>query len=240
MKMMNRWFTRYLHGVENGVEDDAPVQIVREGKYEPTAYNAYPDPNASDVTLYLKSGDPKGSLWTQQLENQPTQVLIDDYSIDAAALVKDENASNRLLYVTPTLKKSVKISGVPRVTLKLACDKPAANLSVWLVSLPWNEEKGAKIYENVITRGWADPQNHSSLTDGEPLVPGEFYEVSFDLMPDDQIIPKGQQIGLLIFSSDKNFTICPEPGTKLTIDPNGTTITLPILNGVASYRKATE
>jgi X-Pro dipeptidyl-peptidase len=59
-------------------------------------------------------------------------------------------------------------------------------------------------------------------------------------MPDDQIIPKGQQIGLLIFSSDKNFTICPEPGTKLTIDPNGTTITLPILNGIASYRKATE
>ena len=240
MKMMNRWFTRYLHGVENGVEDDAPVQIVREGKYEPTAYDAYPDPNASDVTLYLKSGDPKGSLWTQQPENQSTQVLIDDYSIDAAALVKDENAPNRLLYVTPTLKKSIKISGVPRVTLKLACDKPAANLSVWLVSLPWNEEKGAKIYENIITRGWADPQNHSSLTDGEPLVPGEFYEVSFDLMPDDQIIPKGQQIGLLIFSSDKNFTICPEPGTKLTIDPNGTTITLPILNGIASYKKATE
>ena len=240
MEMMNRWFTRYLHGVENDVENDEPVQIVREGKSVPTKYEAYPDPDALEVTLYLKNGDTEGNLVTQKTDNQPTQKLIDDYSFDGAALVKDENAKHRLLYVTPTLKKSIKISGVPRVTVKLACDKPAANLSVWLVSLPWNEEKGAKIYENVITRGWADPQNHSSLTDGKPLVPGEFYEVTFDLIPDDQIIPKGQQIGLLIFSSDKEFTLWPEPGTELTIDPNGTSITLPILNGLESYKKATE
>lgn len=239
MEMMNRWFTKYLHGVENGVEEDDPVQIVREGKSLPTAYDAYPDPDASEVILYLKNGDTKGKLVTQQPENQPTQTLIDDYSFDGAALVKDENDSHRLLYVTPTLKKSIKISGVPRVTVKLACDKPAANLSVWLVSLPWNEEKGAKIYENVITRGWADPQNHSSLTDGKPLVPGEFYEVSFDLIPDDQIIPSGQQIGLLIFSTDSEFTLWPEPGTTLTIDPNATSITLPIVNGLESYQKAT-
>ena len=29
-KMMNRWFTRYLFGVENGVENDPKAWIVRE------------------------------------------------------------------------------------------------------------------------------------------------------------------------------------------------------------------
>jgi X-Pro dipeptidyl-peptidase len=191
LEMMNRWFTRYLHGVENDVENDTPIRIIREGNRQPTAYDAYPAAAASEVTFYLKNDNIKGELLTQKVENQATKILIDDYSIDPAALVKAENANHRLLYVTPILEKSVRISGVPRVTVKMACNKPAANLSVYLVSLPWNEEKKANIYENIITRGWADPQNHRSLTESELLVSGTFYEVSFDLMPDDQVIPKG-------------------------------------------------
>jgi len=52
MKMMNRWFTRYLHGVENGVEDDARAWIVREKDMNdnPTPYKEYPNPEASPVT----------------------------------------------------------------------------------------------------------------------------------------------------------------------------------------------
>ena len=113
----------------------------------------------------------------------------------------------------------------------MASSKPAANLSVWLVSLPWSEALNTKITDNIITRGWADPQNYRSLTESEPLVPGKFYEMEFELMPDDQIIPKGQQIGLMIFSSDKEFTLWPEPGTELTVDLEGTTLTLPIVGG---------
>jgi X-Pro dipeptidyl-peptidase len=57
-------------------------------------------------------------------------------------------------------------------------------------------------------------------------------------MPDDQIIPKGEQIGLMIFSSDKEFTLWPEPGTELTIDLDGTTIELPIVGGAGAYNEA--
>lgn len=100
-----------------------------------------------------------------------------------------------------------------------------------MVSLPWNEGRNAKITDNIITRGWADPQNHASIRKGEPLVPGEFYKVSFELQPDDQVIPAGQQIGLMIFSSDKEFTLLPKPGTELTIDLDGTVLTLPVVGG---------
>ena len=56
LKMMNRWFTRYLHGVENGVEKDPRAFIVREGdkRDKPTAYADYPNPAAQDVTFLLK------------------------------------------------------------------------------------------------------------------------------------------------------------------------------------------
>lgn len=69
-------------------------------------------------------------------------------------------------------------------------------------------------------------------------MPGNFYEVSFDLMPDDQVIPKGQQIGLMIFSSDREFTLWPSPGTELTVDLEATTIILPVVGGIEAYNKA--
>jgi X-Pro dipeptidyl-peptidase len=103
---------------------------------------------------------------------------------------------------------------------------------VWLVSLPWN---GGRVPRGgIITRGWADPQNHSSLTDSEPLVPGRFYDLTFELQPDDQIIPAGQKIGLMIFSSDRDFTLWPDPGTELTIDLDHTSLTLPIVGGASA------
>ncbi|MCS7469727.1 Xaa-Pro dipeptidyl-peptidase [Stieleria sp. ICT_E10.1] len=241
MKMMNRWFTRYLHGVENGVEKDPRAWIVREGDKQdkPTSYPDYPNPDASPVTFYLSGGAPqRGSLSTQAAQDAGTETLVDNFSFDGASLAQAEWTEHRLIYTTSEFKKPIHLSGTPRMTIKLASSKPAANLSVWLVSLPWNNDKNAKITDNIITRGWADPQNRSSMTESKPLEPGTFYEVSFDLQPDDQVIPEGQQIGLMIFSSDKDFTLHPTPGTQLTIDLDATSISLPVVGGKKAFEKA--
>ena len=234
ISMMNRWFTRYLFDVENGVENDPKAWIVRENdsKDNPTAYADYPNPDAKDVTFHLtKGGSRSGKLTPTKTKNQGTETLEDDYNFSGADLAMAESSEHRLLYVTAPLAEDVHISGVPKIKIKLASSKPAANLSVWLVSLPWTDALNTKITDNIITRGWADPQNHISLTESKPLVPGKFYEMEFELMPDDQIIPKGQQIGLMIFSSDKEFTLWPSPGTELTVDLDGTELTLPIVGG---------
>ena len=120
--------------------------------------------------------------------------------------------------------------------IRVAANRPAANLSVWLVSLPWADD--GTITDNVITRGWADPQNSESLRTSAPLVPGAFVDLEFDLQPDDQVIPAGQRIGVMIFSSDREFTLWPQPGTELTIDLEGTTLRLPVVGGVAAFNRA--
>jgi X-Pro dipeptidyl-peptidase len=58
------------------------------------------------------------------------------------------------------------------------------------------------------------------------------------LQPDDQIIPAGEQIGLMIFSSDRDFTLWPEAGTELTIDLQGTELQLPVVGGIDAWKKA--
>ena len=243
MKLMNRWFTHYLHGVENGVENDAKAWIVRENdaQDQPTPYSEYPNPDAAMVRLHLQPGAPEiGGLGIEKARNPGTETLEDNYSFSGTTLAKAEITDHRLMYVTPILSEDLHISGTAKIAIKLSSSKPAANLSVWLVSLPWNDEKNSKITDNIITRGWADPQNYKSLTESEPLKPGEFYELSFDLMPDDQIIPKGQQIGLMVFSSDREFTLWPEPGTKLIVDLSATTMDLPVVGGTAAFTKAVE
>lgn len=240
MTLMNRWFTRYLHGVENNVEADAKAWIVRESDNmrNPTAYGDYPNPDAKDVTLYLKKGgQTAGTLHTEKTNKQGQETLVDDFSISGKELAKAENSTHRLIYATPTLTEDLHLSGTTKVSITLSSSKPAANLSVWMVALPWTD---GKINEDIITRGWADPQNHKSLTDGEPLKKGKFYTVNFDLNPDDQIIPKGQKIGFMVFSSDKDFTLHPKPGTELTLRLDKTSISLPVVGGLDAYKAATK
>jgi X-Pro dipeptidyl-peptidase len=240
-EMMNRWFAHYLHGVDNRVEKGPRAWIVRENDdpSKPTPYQDYPNPAASLVVFHLVPGAPeRGQLVTVKPPSQGTETFVDNFSFSGAALAQAEWTNHRLIYVTPMLTQPVHLSGTPRVTIRLACSKPAANLSIWLVSPPWTEGKNAKITDNIITRGWADPQNYRSLTESEPLVPGRFYEMTFDLQPDDQIIPKGKQIGLMIFSSDRDFTLWPAPGTELTVDLDSTSIMLPVVGGAENLRRA--
>ena len=239
LSLMNRWFTRWLYGIRNGVENDPRAWIVREGaeRTEPTAYADYPNPAASPVTLHPQAGGVgAGILSLASRPGQGRETLIDNVSFSGAVLAQAEWTNHRLLYATPELTEPVHLSGTARVTIRLSSSKPAANLSVWLVALPWTEGPGAAF--NVITRGWADPQNHSSLRHGEPLVPGRFYDVTFDLQPDDQIIPAGKRIALMILSSDRDFTLWPRPGTELTVDLDATSLELPVVGGAGSLERA--
>jgi len=46
--MMNKWFSHYLHGIENGIENGPKAYIVREGdnRNNPTPYADYPNPGS--------------------------------------------------------------------------------------------------------------------------------------------------------------------------------------------------
>ena len=98
-----------------------------------------------------------------------------------------------------------------------------------------------------MTLGWADIQNHASLArggvydskrPGEPLVPGRYYDLTFDLEPDDQVIPAGRQLGIMIMSSDPEFTLSPRAGTRLTVDLAGTSFSVPVVGGAGALRRA--
>ncbi len=288
--MVNRWFSHYLYGVDNGVEKDPRAWIVHEEaaqaaqakaaaefaeriaaaraagdttvgtgpaalrrmrardrrnrpeRTRPTPYADFPVPGSVPVVLHPASGGSAvGSLARSASGHEGKEKLTDDVSFSGSALAASESSPHRLLYATAVLTDSVHISGTPRIKLRLAASKPAANLTVWLVQLPFDSTSiGTDIQASLITRGWADPQNYRSLTGGgnydsklpgEKLVPGKFYDLTFDIEPSDEIIPAGKRIGVMIMSSDREFTLWPAPGTELTVDLDASSFTIPIVGG---------
>jgi X-Pro dipeptidyl-peptidase len=174
--------------------------------------------------------------------------LVDDVAASGSLNASVEQSQNRLLYATPIFSDTVHISGTPRVTLRVASSKPAANLSVWLVMLPYDSSRaGSQSHVGVIDHGWADIQNYKSLTKGgnydskrpgEKLVPGKFYDLTFDLQPDDEFVPAGKRLAVMVMSSDHEFTMWPKAGTELTIDLAHSSFTIPIVGGTSALGKA--
>ncbi|MDQ8153560.1 MAG: Xaa-Pro dipeptidyl-peptidase [Gemmatimonadota bacterium] len=251
LELRNKWFSHYLYGVDNGIDRDPRLYVVREGQPVrggvPTAYADYPNPEARAVVLCIQGeglgiwgGKGKGAGCGKG-KGKGTAILTDNAAFSGAALASLALSPHRLLYSAPLLKDTLHWSGTPQVTIRLASSKPAANLSVWLVTLPFDSTKiGSEGAVGVQSRGWADPQNHASLTKGgnynsmlpgEPLVPGTFYDLTFDLQPGDRMIPPGKRLALMIMSSDRDFTLWPQAGTTLTVDLSKTYLTLPVVGG---------
>ncbi|MEP6495777.1 MAG: Xaa-Pro dipeptidyl-peptidase [bacterium] len=296
-EMVNRWFSHYLYGVDNGVEKDPPVWIVQDAAAQepralaaavaqaaadsaaaaaaraagrggdsatatagrgrgrgrgpvtpPTPFASFPVPGAVAVVLHPTAGGTSISNLSFKAANSGSDKLVDDVALSGSAYAMVAQSPHRLLYATPTFTDTVHISGTPKVTLRIASSAPAANLSVWLVMLPYDSTRaGSQSHTGLVTRGWADIQNYKSLTKGgnydskrpgEPLVPGKFYDLTFDLQPDDEFVPPGKRLAVMILSSDREFTLAPRAGTELTVDLAHSSFSIPIVGGANALTKA--
>ncbi|MFN9626525.1 MAG: Xaa-Pro dipeptidyl-peptidase [Planctomycetota bacterium] len=247
--LLNKWFSHFLYDQDNQVMNEPNAWIVREGKRnsKPETYKDYPNPDAQVVTFRPQGSGRRIGQLTPALsasriesstkpESSLVEELVDNFSFSVPQLIQAEWSNHRLIYATPKLKEPLHLSGIAKIKLRVACDRPTACLSVWLVSLPWTSSE--RITDDVITRGWADPANAESIWTEKPMVPGEFRDVEFELQPDDQILQAGEQIGLVLVSSDRDFTLWPEPGTRLDFAIEQCQLDLPIVGGLEAYTKA--
>jgi X-Pro dipeptidyl-peptidase len=209
----NRWFDRWLFGVDNGIMSEPRVHIQREdNSYRDEA--DWPAPGTRTAQLELHGRD-------QSFVDRGRELDTDD------DLITNPDAANpnRLAYTTPPLTRDVRISGTPWVNLRMSIDnRDDANLTAVLVDYG----PGAP---EMVTRGWLDPQNRDGVDRSKPIRQGKEYDFNWDLQPDDHVFPAGHRIGLVVVSTDHDYTIRPRPGTRLTLDPGRSRIRLPIVGG---------
>ena len=228
----NRWFDHELFGVPNGIFSEPRSSVEREnGTY---AHEAdWPLPGARDARLRLSaaSSTAPGELSTRSRGRSRDQSFVDrgrELDTDDVLIQSPDTAHpNRLVYRSPSLSRDVRISGTPRVSLRMSIDnRTAANLTAVLV-----DYGPAGSPPLMVTRGWMDPQNRNSLWRSERVRPGKEYRFRWDLQPDDYVFKAGHRIGLVVVSTDFDYTLRPLPGTRLTLDPDDSEVTLPVVGG---------
>src|SRR5690606_11424168 len=140
----------------------------RPDRTRPTPYADFPVPGSVPVVLHpVAGGSSVGSLAFSAPGGQGRETLVDDVSFSGSALAASAKSTHRLIYATGGRADSVHMTGTPRVKLRIAASKPAANPTIGLVQLPFDSTTiGTAIQAGLSTRGWADPQNYRSLTGG--------------------------------------------------------------------------
>ena len=230
----NRWMDHELFGVQNGIMSEPRVTIQREdGSYHDEA--DWPAPGTSATTLHLSapSATAPGGLSSASNQSAVIQDFVDEgrtFDTDDVLIQGPDAArQNRLIYRSPELGQDVRISGTPWVNLTMSVEnRNAANLTAVLVDYGPAGSTDAPV---MVTRGWLDPQNRLSVKNGRAIRRGQAYDLRWDLQPDDYLFKAGRRIGLVVVSTDHDYTIRPDPGTRLTLQPSKSQISLPVVGG---------
>jgi X-Pro dipeptidyl-peptidase len=231
---LNRWMDHWLFGVDNGIMAEPRADVQRpDGTYQKFA--DWPVPGTRPTTLHLAAGNATepGTLSPREQSGgpKPRQSFVDrgrELDMDVS-LVPDPDVANpnRLVYTSPPLPNGAHLSGTPAVSLRASVNnRYAANLTAVLVD--YGPSGSAPV---PVTRGWLDVQNRKSLDRSTPIQQGTEYTFDWDLQPDDYVFPAGHRIGLVVVSTDQNFTLRPLPGTELTVFPARSEVSLPIVGG---------
>ncbi|WP_207222819.1 Xaa-Pro dipeptidyl-peptidase [Herbihabitans rhizosphaerae] len=233
---LTKWMDHWLFGVDNGIMDEPLADVQRPaGDYVKSA--DWPVPDSRDTTLHLSAPNATDPGALRPAPGGPADVrqsFVDkgrELNTDKALVPNPDTANpNRLVYLSEPLGKEAHLSGTPSVSVKVSVDNRfAANLTAVLVDYGPAGSTAAPV---VVTRGWADPQNRESLDASKPIEQGTEYPVGWKLEPDDHVFAQGHRIGLVIVSTDQQFTLRPTSGTKLSVTPAGSSLVLPVVGGL--------
>jgi X-Pro dipeptidyl-peptidase len=227
LRTLNRWFTRYLYDVPNGVEGEPRATVQREdGSW--TEEPEWPAPDAAETVLRPSAGGPqRGGLSVGSPAAEAVEGLTDDAGLLAEDLAAAPSSPNRLAYFTEPLAEQARVSGEVRADLALTFDRPAANVTALLV------DQAPDGSVSVVTRGWTDPQNREALDRTTPIEPGQNYAITVSMQPDDYVFAPGHRLGVVVLSSDHDFTLRPKPGAGMRLDLARTSISIPTVGRIS-------
>jgi X-Pro dipeptidyl-peptidase len=98
----------------------------------------------------------------------------------------------------------------------------------------------ANVDAEVISRGWADLANYSSLSQPRPLTPGQKYTITFRLSAIDHVIPQGHRLALVIAGTDSSMIVAPSQLPQVSVHLAETSVQLPLVGSVPQAATAGE
>ncbi|WP_424936448.1 MULTISPECIES: CocE/NonD family hydrolase [Bacteria] len=231
---LNRWFTHYLLGVDNGAQNDSGVRIQAEDRTTWFDDTDFPNVDAGEVTFFPTAGGAGVGALESEVRTGAveTKTIADDSTISLQDLVSAPSSPNRLVYRSAPLATELRLSGEASAALGIALNRPAANITLAIA------DRSPDGTSRIISRAWTDPQNRTDIRTTETVVPGTSYDLRLGFVPVDYRVQAGHAIELLIASSDTETSLLPPTSTDLTVDTSVTSVTLPVVGASDAVREA--
>jgi X-Pro dipeptidyl-peptidase len=222
--LLNRWWTHWLLGVDNGVLEE-PAATVERTDDTLDSYEEWPHPAATGVDVALRPGGTGRGGLALDPPAPVEESFTDDPETPPQSLYEPENGQNRLVYRSEPLAESLHLSGTIRPDLRLSFSKRAALVSVALFDVAPDGSR------TLVNRGWANATNRNSLREADPLTPGEEYRVEFPINAVDRVFEAGHRLAVMVYSSDQDFTKRPDHDLDLTLSLADSAVELPVVGG---------
>ena len=134
---LHQWFDYWLMDIDNGIMDQPAVDIER-GADEWQTQSSWPAKEAKEIKINLAPGknvSSNGTLTTIPVKGKPTLNFTDNPKQTEKEIVTNEPRvrSDRMVFLTDTLKNDVQLSGIPEISLRANVDKEDSNLTVLIV-----------------------------------------------------------------------------------------------------------
>ncbi len=249
-----RFFDRYLKGIDNGIDREAPFYIFTSGSDTWRFEDEWPPAGTRNTPYYFEAD---GVLDT----SVPVGAGSDEYKVDyttssgeasrwmAMAGIPSEYPDRAeedkkcLTYTTPPLEQDLEVTGHPVVHLFVSSTAGDLDFFVYLEDI---DEEGFVKYvtegqlrasmRKLSPRPWLPdlPWHRCYQADVQAMPPGEVVEVVIDLYPTSRVFRKGHRVRVSIAGADDgNFStplLDPPPTIRMFRGGNSTSyIELPVI-----------
>ena len=248
---MVRWWDRWLKDVDNGVDREPSITVfVRrptppaadlttyrgEWRFEPgwplergresrlDLTDADNEPADDDVDRIEVRGDVGWTAWISCAGDPPWGQPIDQRPDEAFSLVYDFEPR----------EEELEILGHPALHARVSATRPVAYLSAKLCDV---HPDGTS---QLVTRGLLNLTHRDSRETPSPMVPGRWYDVSYELEVTSWIFEPGHRVRLDLAGTDWPNCWPPPESLTLAVDRSASAVVLPVVDGpsVISERPA--
>jgi len=247
-----RWLDHWCKGRDTGIMDEPPVVVYMQHYERPDAdrldaagawraETAWPAPGAGEMTFYL--GDDGGLDGACGRDGEDEFSYVASVGVTAGlwsgGLQFGQPGDQRpdeaysLIYTSPPLEADIHVLGRPRVQLHIAS---TASVIGFCVSLTNVAPDGSS---HLVAKGMLNATRRDSLTDPQPLVPGETYELPIEIDCTAWHFERGHRIRLTVASADwPNVWPTPQPATNRVFrgDSHPSQLVLPTVPAAGSAR----
>ncbi|MFD9967875.1 Xaa-Pro dipeptidyl-peptidase [Streptomyces sp. NPDC059013] len=256
LDQLHQWFDHWLYGLDNDALTAPPVEV-EQSDFSWRRQSDWPARGTRDVRLWLTEGGlsplpgrPVRQQATDLGRTVPAEQLVTDPEAarpDRLAYTTRPLPADLRLNGTPEMSVRASLDGSSPYVTALLVDygtdtrATAGTVADTTQQVCYGEgipgDTGCTYRTRhrtetadfkIVSRGWLDIRNRDSIERQSTVVEGREYRLEWEMQPQDHVFKKGHRLGVVLISTDHDYTLRHPAGTELAVRAGISSVTLPV------------